>query len=271
MAPDLQQLAEFALRLAREAGDLIRREREQAQFKQDYKGGRELVTSADLKADRLIRESIERAYPDHLILSEESSPLAQDPHSLRQPLWIIDPIDGTVNFAHGLPHVAICIAFALNGEVQVGVVHCPFSNETFHAIRGRYSRLNDQPIRVSGQEDFRRALVATGFPYDKSEIPQLARRVESVLTRCADIRRLGSAAVDICWVAMGRFDAFYESLSPWDFAAARLIAREAGARCGHLYAVPAEIPEDLYGRDILVSTPALYEHLEDALRQADAS
>lgn len=266
---NIQQIANFTLQLAQQAGDLIRTERQQARFERNYKYGQELVTSVDIKADQLIRQAIEQRYPDHEILSEESSPNFQDLDKLRQPLWIIDPIDGTINFAHNHHQVAVSIAFAVNGEVQVGVVHCPFLGETFHAIRGQFSRLNGQPIAVSGLEDFRHALLATGFPYDKATLATLIRRLEKVMGECQDIRRIGSAAVDICWVAMGRLDGYYESVKPWDFAAAQLIAREAGARFGHLGAVPDGMPEELHGTDILVATPALYTTLHSLLKEAD--
>lgn len=271
MELNLQHIADFTLQLAQQAGELIRTERQQASFEHNYKSGHELVTSTDLKADQLIRSAIEQAFPDHSILSEESSPQLQDAASLRKPLWIIDPIDGTVNFAHDHYQVAVSIAFAVNGEVQVGVVHCPFLNETFHAIRGQHSRLNGKEIRVSGLEDFRKGLFATGFPYRKYELPVLIKRLQAVIREGQDIRRIGSAAVDICWVAMGRLDGYYESLSPWDFAAALLIAREAGARCGHLNPPPEDIPAELFGRDILVTTPALYDKLHSLLQEADTS
>jgi myo-inositol-1(or 4)-monophosphatase len=266
---DLQQIAEFTLKLARQAGELMQTERQNARFERNYKSGHELVTSVDVKVDALVRHAIEQQYPDHLILSEESAPKLADAESLRKPLWIIDPIDGTVNFAHNHHQVAVSIAFAVDGKVQVGVVHCPFQHETFHAIRGQYSKMNDQDLQVSGLDEFRNALLATGFPYEKSQIAILVKRLHGVLNACADIRRIGSAAIDICWVAMGRLDGFYESLSPWDFAAGRLIAQEAGARCGHLYEVPEDIPEELYGRDILVVTPALYDQLKAILTAAD--
>ncbi len=266
---NIQQIANFTLQLAQQAGELIRNERQQARFERNYKLGQELVTSVDIKVDQLIRQAIEQRYPDHEILSEESSPHFQDLEKLRRPLWIIDPIDGTVNFAHNHHQVAVSIAFAINGEVQVGVVHCPFLGETFHATRGQFSRLNGQPIAVSGLEDFRQALIATGFPYDKTELPTLIRRLGKVVGECQDIRRIGSAAVDICWVAMGRLDGYYESVKPWDFAAAQLIAREAGARFGHLGPVPAGMPEELHGKDILVTTPALYDMLQILLKAAD--
>lgn len=261
-------IAIFAAQLARQAGELIRRERELNTLQHRYKDWQELVTSADLKADELITSAIRTHYPTHRILSEESMPELSQAASLDSPLWIIDPIDGTVNYAYGHDTVAISIAWANQGQVQTGVVHCPFRNETFQAIRGEGAELNHAPIRPSGCETLARALVATGFPYRKDQLQPLIRRLDRVLHECRDIRRIGSAAVDICWVAMGRLDAYYETVSPWDFAAARLIALEAGASAGHFSQVPEGYPEDLWGEDILVTSPALYAPLRALLVEA---
>jgi myo-inositol-1(or 4)-monophosphatase len=261
---DLQSVYLFARDLAIQAGEIIQRERESNLLKQDYKKGSELVTSADLKSDQLIRESIQKTFPSHRILSEESSPDLQN--WAQGPLWIIDPIDGTVNYAYGHTQTAVCIAFALNGQVKVAVVHVPFERETFSAIRGQGAWLNGAPIRPSQQTELKRSLIATGFPYEKApSIDLLMKRLRSVLLNCRDIRRVGSAAIDTCWVAMGRLDGYYETVNPWDIAAAGLIAREAGARTGHLTPVPAEIPADLFSQDVIVTTPAIYEALQKIL------
>lgn len=264
----LQSISIFAMDMALRAGSLMQQERRKGQLEHQYKSAQELVTSADLKVDELITKQIRKMYPDHRILSEESNPEEQLT-DLDHPLWIIDPIDGTVNFAHHHHQVAVSIAYVEEGQVQVGVVHCPFQEETFHAIRGQQATMNHRPIQVSGLDNLRQALIGTGFPYDKSDLKPLIKRVEAILSQCQDIRRIGSAAVDICWVAMGRLDGFYESLSPWDFAAARLIAESAGAQCGHFNDVPKEAASaELWGKDILISTPALYGPLQQLLQQA---
>lgn len=253
----------LALRLARQAGDLIAQQRKQLSIR--YKGGTELVTQADVAADELITAGIRKNYPSHTILSEEINPqeLTDAEH-----LWIIDPIDGTVNYAHHHPQVAVSIAYYHQGQARVGVVHNPFTDETFHAQRGKGARLNDMPIRVANTDELKRAIVATGFPYVRDDLPLLMRRLETTLTHCADIRRNGSAALDICWVACGRLDAYYESVQVWDFAAAQLIAREAGAKVGHIFPISEDVNPELHASDLLISSPALFTSLQSLLEQA---
>ena len=205
---------EFAVELARKAGALIARERRDADLTHSYKGGTELVTNADLAADKLISDAIQSRFPDHQIISEESAPETDDVQNIARPLWIIDPIDGTVNYAHGHLQSAISIAHVRDGKVVIGVVYNPFVDELFHAQLGGGAFLNDSPIQVSGLSELRKALVATGFPYVKVNLePQIAR-LGAVLHHCADIRRLGSAALDICWVAAGRLDGPDPDLGP---------------------------------------------------------
>jgi len=267
MTDELQTLTEFAVETAQQAGELIVSERRLGPLEHSYKDATELVTQADLKADEFIAGRIREAYPEHRILSEESMPDLSQAEELQSPLWIVDPIDGTVNYAYGHPQVAVSIAYAEHGRVQTGVVHCPFQRETFQATRSEGAMLNRTAIQVSGADNLRQSLIATGFPYGKDQIPTLMARLELILSHCRDIRRIGSAAVDICWVASGRLDGYYESVSPWDFAAARLIALEAGATCGHFSPVPESYPEDLWGQDILISSPGIYDELRSLLTQ----
>ncbi|SFL84644.1 inositol monophosphatase family protein [Marinobacter zhejiangensis] len=264
----LTDITDFAEQLARDAGDLIRREREHNTLRTDYKQQTELVTHADLMADEFITNAIRQRFPDHRILSEESMPDLTQAESLDTPLWIVDPIDGTVNYAYGHPQVAVSIAYAERGRVRAGIVHAPFANETFRAIDGQGATLNGAAISHSQCSVPREALFATGFPYTKDALEPLVRRLNTMIHHCRDLRRIGSAALDICWVACGRLDVYYETVSPWDFAAARLIAIEAGASAGHFSTVPDGYPEDLWGQDILVSTPALFEPVQTLLRQA---
>jgi len=151
----------------------------------------------------------------------------------------------------------------------MGVVFNPFTDEMFSALKGQGATLNGSPIAVAEEEDLSRAIIATGFPYDKSAIEPLIKRVRVILTNCADIRRLGSAALDICWLAAGRMDGYYESLSLWDFAAAQLIAKEAGAEYGHFSEVPPDIDPQFYDQDILISNPNLFPKLKKLLQQAE--
>ncbi|WP_297792443.1 inositol monophosphatase family protein [uncultured Marinobacter sp.] len=264
----LRDLTDFAEQVAVEAGELIRRERENNTLRTDYKQQTELVTHADLMADEFITGAIRKRFPDHRILSEESMPDLSQAEELETPLWIVDPIDGTVNYAYGHPQVAVSIAYAEKGRVQAGVVHAPFPGETFRATKGEGATLNGEPIKHSGATVPRDSLFATGFPYTKDSLEPLVKRLDAMIHNCRDLRRIGSAALDICWVACGRLDIYYENVSPWDFAAARLIALEAGATAGHFGDVPDGYPADLYGRDILISAPAIWEPVRQILRSA---
>lgn len=263
---DDADILHFATELARRAGDGIVEARQSRSLALSYKEGAELLTSADLSADALIRSRIESAFPAHAILSEESSPELSDADALRGPLWIIDPIDGTVNYAYNQHQVAISIAFADGGQVRAGVVHCPFQGETFSAVRGGGAQLNGLPISASDCGELARALIGTGFPYDRDGRVALLERLRKVLYACRDIRRIGSAAADICWVAMGRLDGYYETINPWDFAAAALIAREGGARVGHVGDVPADQLQELWGQELVVAAPGIYDALRALLR-----
>lgn len=271
MHDDLSAITEFAEETAQQAGELIIQERRGGNLEHDYKEATELVTQADIRADEFITQRIQKAFPEHRILSEEAMPDLAQAENLDTPLWIVDPIDGTVNYAYGHAQVAVSIAYAEKGRVCAGVVHCPFQQETFMATQGQGALRNRMPIEVASATDLRRSLIATGFPYGKDEIPTLIRRLERVLTRCRDIRRIGSAAADICWVACGRLDGYYESVSPWDFAAARLIALEAGATCGHFSTVPEGYPEDLWGRDLIITAPGIHDALKELLPEPTGS
>lgn len=256
----LEERLDFTLELAKKAGDTIRRFREEASFNKNLKRGVELVTDADIAVDTLINGALSSHFPNDGRLTEELSPDLSDVNP-NDALWIVDPIDGTVNFAHGHHHVAVSIAWAINGEIQLGVVHAPFLNETYSAIRGKGAWLNDQPIKVSGETDLNASLVATGFSYSREERFAQLKLLSQVLPYCQDIRRIGSAALDICAVASGRMEAFYETVNPWDFAAGHLIASEAGAFTGHFSTKPAHIPEELYGKDLVVCTPGITNDL----------
>lgn len=262
----VNDIEQFTLGLAREAGQLVRRERAQADLNHSYKQGNELVTHADLMADRFISEAIRGRYPESGIISEESAPEVGNLQSRTEPLWIVDPIDGTVNYAHGHSQSAVSIAYAEAGQILFGAVYNPFTDEMFHARAGGGARLNGEPIRVAGETDLRRAIIATGFPYRKAGIDAMVERLRRILKDCADVRRLGSAALDICWVAAGRLDGYYESLSLWDFAAARLIALEAGATCGHFSELPEGADPQFYTQNLLIANPALFPLLRALLR-----
>jgi myo-inositol-1(or 4)-monophosphatase len=191
------------------------------------KGLVDLVTEADVASEEKIIEIIRRSFPDHSILAEESGLQQGDlDHQ-----WIIDPLDGTVNFAHQVPIFSISIAYAFRGTPVMGVVLNPVTGELFSAVAGEGAFLNDRPIQVSDTRIVQESLLASGFPYDLWSIfDTITERLENCLKAAQGIRRLGSAAIDICAVACGRFDGFWEqNLHPWDTAAAMVIASEAGA------------------------------------------
>ncbi len=244
----------LAVEIAEEAGQMIRNAREQQGFSQRLKGGIELVTDVDVAVDTLLSEELS---PEHAL------------HTPTEQLWVVDPIDGTVNFAQGLRHVAVSIGWMEQGVGKVGVIHAPFLGETFSAAEGLGAFCNQQPIQPSGAETLESTLVGTGFPYQKEQRKKLLPRLEAVLTGCQDVRRNGSAALDLCDVACGRLDAYYESVSPWDFVAGWVIAREAGARVGHLSEVPDGVPADLYPEQLLVTTPKVYDAMASLLKAAD--
>lgn len=193
--------------IAELAGQHILEARQRQGFERHYKkAGTELVTDIDVAVDRLIAERLQSRHPDEPRLTEELSP-ERDNISREGSLWVVDPIDGTVNFAQGLPHVAVSIAWARDGEVQLGVVHAPFLGETFTATRGGGAFLNGQRIHASQATRLERSLIATGFPYHRDDRAALMRRLGVVMMHCQDIRRCGSAALDLCNVACARLDA----------------------------------------------------------------
>ena len=262
----IQKAINFAQSAAHEAGYIIVSQRDSAQVRVSYKGQENnLLTSADLAAEKAIIGYIREHFPTHPILAEESSPSCPQKILQQGPLWVVDPVDGTTNYARGHVHVGVSIAFVLDGKVQAAVVHCPFLSETFCARRGAGATLNGKQIQVSQPRNLRSTLVVTGFPYQRDNLEPLVSRARQVLQHCQDLRRLGACSVDICWVASGRLDAYYETVSPWDMAAATLIAREAGAIIQHLSS-PSEVwPEELDGNDLLVSAPSIANDLRSLL------
>ncbi|MCT9932162.1 inositol monophosphatase [Planotetraspora sp. A-T 1434] len=257
----VDRILDVAVRAAQDAGGLIRDYAAGDGIPVDYKGGFEPVTIADLAADGLIRDAVAAAFPGHRVLTEETAGPDWSRAGFDGPLWIVDPIDGTANYARGHRYVSVSIAYAEDGVVRAGVVHAPFLGETFTAVKGRGAFLNGTPIRVGAPESLKRSIVSTGFPHDKTDVEPLVERVRRLLIHCQDIMRGSSPALDIAWTACGRLDAHTEALFPWDVAAAGLIATEAGARRGSLLPVPDGIPPDLYGEAFIVAAPAIYDEL----------
>lgn len=192
------------------------------------KGTIDLVTEADTQSEKVIIDTIRSCFPDHSILAEESGRISADSRFQ----WIIDPLDGTTNFAHELPLFSTSIAFAMDGVIKVGIVHNPMTRELFTATHGKGAFLNGKNITVSKQKHLSECLLVTGFPYNfKDVFDEVMTRFSKCLAAAQGVRRLGSAALDLCFMACGRFDGFWEqNLNPWDTAAGLLIAREAGAR-----------------------------------------
>ncbi|WP_447556491.1 inositol monophosphatase family protein [Vreelandella sp. EE22] len=267
MAVTLQARLQRTVRIAEEAGRMIVKARAEQRFDQRLKGGIELVTDADVAVDTFISEELTRHFPGETQLSEELSP--EQGLGSQEALWVVDPIDGTVNFAHGLRHVAVSIAWLEDGVGKVGVVHAPFLNETFTAMEGGGAHCNGKPIKPSGASELAATLVATGFPYDRAARKALMPRLEVILIHCQDIRRNGAAALDICDIACGRLDAYFETVSPWDFAAGWVIAREAGATLGRLVEVPPGVSEDLYPEQLLITAPGVFKDIQTLLQSVE--
>jgi myo-inositol-1(or 4)-monophosphatase len=257
---ELRQVLEEAVMAA---GAIVQR-RFQGDFVIDHKEGvNNLVTEVDKQAEAAIIQIISRHFPGHTILSEEAGLLEQ--HS--DYVWLVDPIDGTVNFAHGIPLCCVSIALSYKGILQLGAVYNPMLNELFFGARGRGATLNGKPISVSRKEDFSRACLVTGFPYKMPEHGDHPLKVfERAIMRGLPVRRLGSAAIDLCWVACGRFDGFWEyNLSPWDIAAGYLIVEEAGGRISDFDGRPY----DVFDKQTLATNGLIHEPMMAMIRNAE--
>lgn len=228
----MQPMLNMALRAARSAGDIIMRSFERLETIQiSAKGANDFVTEVDKAAEHAIISSLRKTYPNHTYIGEESGHIAgQGEEALYE--WIIDPLDGTTNFVHGIPHFAISIACLHRGRVEHAVVLDPVRREEFTASRGYGARLNDRRIRVSTVKNLGDSLVATGFPFKPSQSQHMDAYLamfKELAQQTTGLRRAGSAALDIAYVAAGRFDAFWEiGLNSWDIAAGALLVQEAG-------------------------------------------
>ena len=209
-----------ARRLARDFGEV-------EQLQVSRKGPADFVSTADTTAEQTILRELSRARADYGFLLEERGPIAGKNPDCR---WIVDPLDGTTNFLHGIPHFGISIALERKGEVVAGIVHQPLTDELFWAEKGRGAYLNDRRLRVSARDKLADAVIATGIPHlGRGSADEFLPRVRAVLEQVAGVRRFGAAALDLVYVAAGRYDGFWETgLSPWDVAAGALIVREAG-------------------------------------------
>ena len=216
----------FAKQLAVDAGKVLVQRLGSAQIVN--KGDIDLVTEADIAAEKLIIDRIRSYYPRHSILAEESGEAVRF-EAGNEWRWIIDPLDGTTNFAHGYPCFCVSIGIERNGAMEMGVVYDPMRNELFAAERGEGTTLNDRRVRVSDIDELNRAMLCTGFPYNVRERPDFAREFAIFTMNAQAVRRDGAAAIDLAYVACGRFDGFWEhGLNPWDMAAGVLLIQEAG-------------------------------------------
>ena len=250
----------FAVKAARRAGDIINRAAENIeQLKIKHKTLNDLVTEVDHAAEVAIISSLQKVYPNHAFLAEESGRTGESDYE-----WIIDPLDGTTNFLHGFPVYGVSIALAYKKQLQVAVVYDPCRNDLYTAARGAGAYLNEKRIRVSKRDKLIDCLIGTGFPFKaNSDIDSYTDMFKTIALKTAGIRRPGAAALDLANVAAGRLDGFWEiGLSPWDMAAGALLIKEAGGLVGDLEG------EDQFldsGR-IVAGNPKIFVQLLSALR-----
>jgi myo-inositol-1(or 4)-monophosphatase len=259
-SPVVNVMTGAALKAAR---GLIRDFGEVEQLQVSVKGPGEFVSTADLRAERTLKAELSRARPGYGLLFEEGGASeGADPHHR----WIVDPLDGTTNFLHGIPHFAISIALERDGEVVAGVVYEPTRDEMYWAEKGGGAYLNDRRLRVSGRRRLEEALIATGIPYGpRGDHPTYLATLSRVMAASSGVRRFGAAALDLAYVAAGRLDGFWEfGLCPWDIAAGLLLVREAGGFVSDLAGGQAMMTSG----DVLAANAHLHLPLAALVREA---
>jgi myo-inositol-1(or 4)-monophosphatase len=258
--PNPRLIRETTIAAARAAGAILKASYGRvAQVR--FKGQVDVVTEVDERSEAEVVGLIRRRFPEHQILAEEGSTGGADPRFR----WIIDPLDGTTNYANGIPFFCVSIAYEQDGQVRCGAILDPLRDELFLAQRGAGATLNGRPIQPSTTAELIRSVVATGFPYDRGQLPGALRQFGALSACSRAVRRLGSAALDCAYVACGRFEAYWEAIvNPWDVAAGWLIAEEAGGRITDLLGQPYELAR----RDILVSNGQAHAAMLQALAEA---
>ena len=258
----MSNILQFAEAIARQAGAVLREGYGNVRHIQQ-KGVIDLVTEFDKRSEEIIISAIQREFPDHAILAEESG--RNEITSEYQ--WVIDPLDGTTNFAHGIPIFSVTIGLFRNNSPILGITYDPLRNEMFSAESGHGATLNDHPIHVSSQTNLDQAIISTGFPYDLRTNPRnnFAQFIQFQL-RTQAVRHLASAALDCAWTAMGRLDGYWEfGVKPWDIGAGALLVREAG---GRVTSVDGD-ENFLANETILVSNGLLHEQMSGVLREGE--
>jgi myo-inositol-1(or 4)-monophosphatase len=255
-------LLNFAIDVAREAGGLLMQRLGVAKI--TNKGDIDLVTEADLASESLIIERIRSYYPQHGILAEESGEAVLSGGRRSEWKWIIDPLDGTTNYAHSYPCFAVSIALENAGVLEIGVIYDPVRDEMFAAQRGNGATLNGRKIRVSEVEELNSAMLCTGFPYNVRERPNFTRDFANFTMAAQAVRRDGSAALDLAYVACGRFDGFWEDgLSPWDIAAGKILIEEARGKVSNF----DNNPLNIYTKKVLATNGLVHDAMLRVLRQ----
>lgn len=247
------------------AGNIARKRMGKVSY--DLKGRANLVTQADVACQKAILQIIKKNFPEHDFLAEENG-LKNTGSDWK---WVIDPIDGTTNFAHSMPHFSVSVALAYKNDIVLGGVYDVCMDETFLARKGKGATLNGKKIRVSKVNKLENALLVTGFPYVREgRMEELLKRFKNFILSCHDVRRLGSATLDMCWVAAGRFDGYWEDcLNPWDISAGKLILQEAGGKVTDYAGKPWKKLE-AFGRQTLASNGKIHREMFDIINEGSS-